>query len=32
MAQVGTVSNGRITDFRPFYWNVPDYVKAAAAS
>lgn len=29
MAQVVTVRNGRITEFRPFYWNVPDYVKAA---
>jgi ketosteroid isomerase-like protein len=30
MAQVVTVGNGRITEFRPFYWNVPEYVKAAA--
>jgi ketosteroid isomerase-like protein len=29
MAQVVTVKNGRITEFRPFYWNVPDYVAAA---
>jgi ketosteroid isomerase-like protein len=29
MAQVVTVRNGKITDFRPFYWNVPEYVKAA---
>ena len=29
MAQVVTVSNGKITDFRPFYWNVPAYVSAA---
>ncbi|AZO34801.1 nuclear transport factor 2 family protein [Mesorhizobium sp. M2A.F.Ca.ET.037.01.1.1] len=29
MAQVVTVQNGRITEFRPFYWHVPDYVSAA---
>ncbi len=29
MAQVVTVRNGKITDFRPFYWNVPAYVAAA---
>ena len=29
MAQVVTVKNGKITDFRPFYWNVPAYVSAA---
>jgi uncharacterized protein len=29
MAQVVTVRDGRITDFRPFYWNVPEYVKAS---
>ena len=29
MAQVITVQNGKITDFRPFYWNVPSYVAAA---
>ena len=29
MAQVVTVKDGRITDFRPFYWNVPVYVSAA---
>lgn len=28
MAQVVTVRDGKITDFRPFYWNVPEYVKA----
>lgn len=28
MAQVVTVRNGKITDFRPFYWNVPDYAAA----
>ena len=30
MAQVVTVLNGKIVDFRPFYWNVPAYVAAAA--
>ena len=30
MAQVVTVRNGKIVDFRPFYWNVPAYVAAAA--
>lgn len=30
MAQVVTVVDGRITEFRPFYWNVPDYVALAA--
>ena len=29
MVQVVTVQEGRIVDFRPFYWNVPDYVAAA---
>ena len=29
MAQVVTVKDGRITDFRPFYWNVPAYIEAA---
>ncbi len=28
MAQVVTVRDGKIMDFRPFYWNVPEYVKA----
>lgn len=28
MVQVVTVENGKITDFRPFYWHVPDYVAA----
>ncbi|KAF7560756.1 hypothetical protein G7046_g3384 [Stylonectria norvegica] len=28
MVQVITVKDGKITDFRPFYWNVPDYVAA----
>ena len=26
MVQVVTVEEGRITEFRPFYWNVADYV------
>ena len=29
MTQVVTVKDGRITDFRPYYWNVPAYVEAA---
>ena len=29
MAQVVTVKEGKIVDFRPFYWNVPAYVAAA---
>ena len=29
MAQVVTVRNGKIVDFRPFYWNIPAYVAAA---
>ncbi len=29
MTQVVTVREGKITDFRPFYWNVPAYVAAA---
>ena len=29
MAQAVTVINGKITDFRPFYWNVPAYIAAA---
>ena len=32
MAQVVTVRNGKITDFRPFYWNVPAYISAAQPS
>ncbi|VUC35941.1 unnamed protein product [Clonostachys rosea] len=28
MVQVITVKDGKITDFRPFYWHVPDYVSA----
>ncbi len=31
MVQVVTVKNGVITDFRPFYWNVPAYFAAAQA-
>jgi len=29
MVQVVTVQNDKITDFRPFYWNVSDYAAAA---
>ena len=29
MTQVVTVEEGKITAFRPFYWNVPAYVAAA---
>ena len=32
MTQVITVKDGKITDFRPFYWNVPAYVAAATQS
>jgi uncharacterized protein len=36
MVQVVTVKDDRITEFRPFYWNVADYVaitsEAAAAA
>ena len=32
MAQVVTVKAGKITEFRPFYWNVPAYVEAARKS
>lgn len=28
MVQVVSVKNGKITDFRPFYWNVPEYAAA----
>lgn len=28
MVHVVTVKDGKITDFRPFYWHVPDYVAA----
>ena len=31
MAQVVTVRNGKIVEFRPFYWNVPAYTAAAQA-
>ena len=30
MLQYVKVRDGRITEFRPFYWNVPDYVAAAS--
>ena len=30
MVQVVTVKDGRITEFRPFYWNVPAYVDIAS--
>lgn len=29
MIHVVTVKDGLITEFRPFYWHVPDYVAAA---
>ncbi len=32
MVQIVTVKEGKITDFRPFYWNVPQYVEAAASA
>ena len=32
MVQVVTVRNGKILDFRPFYWNVPAYRAAAVSS
>lgn len=32
MVQVVTVRAGRITEFRPFYWHVPDYVAIAAGT
>lgn len=31
MAQVVTVKDGKISEFRPFYWNVPDYMAAMSA-
>ncbi len=31
MAQAVTVREGKITEFRPFYWNVPAYTAAAAS-
>ena len=31
MTQVVAVRNGKITDFRPYYWNVPAYAAAAQA-
>jgi uncharacterized protein len=32
MVQVVTVKSGKITDFRPFYWNVPSYVASVRAN
>ncbi len=32
MGQIVTVKAGLITDFRPFYWNVPAYTAAAQPS
>ena len=29
MGQIVTVKVGLISDFRPFYWNVPAYTAAA---
>ena len=29
VAQVVTVRNGEIADFRPFYWRAPAYIAAA---
>ena len=31
MAQVVRFRDGKILEFRPFYWNVPAYVAAAGA-
>ena len=31
MVQVVTVEDGQITEFRPFYWNVAQYVAATSA-
>ena len=31
MVQAVTVRNGKITEIRPFYWNVPAYISAAQA-
>ena len=30
MVQVVTIRKGKIVEFRPFYWNVPAYIAAAA--
>jgi ketosteroid isomerase-like protein len=30
MVQVVTVEDGRITEFRPFYWNVAEYVTVTS--
>ena len=32
MAQEVRVKDGRITEFRPFYWNVPAYQAAVEES
>lgn len=32
MTQIVEVKDGKITNFRPFYWNVPDYIAAARES
>jgi ketosteroid isomerase-like protein len=32
MTQIVEVKDGKITNFRPFYWNVPHYVAAARES
>lgn len=32
MVQIVTVKRGKITEFRPFYWNVPAYTAAAQGS
>lgn len=32
MVQVVTVKDGRITEFRAFYWNVPAYIAAAGST
>ena len=32
MAQVITVRDGKIVEFKPFYWNVPAYTAAAQSS
>lgn len=32
MVQVVTVKGDKITEFRPFYWNVPAYTAAAQGS
>ncbi len=32
MVQVVTVKKSKIVEFRPFYWNVPEYIAAAKAT